>query len=155
MEKLKVFQKPDINFNAVEYLSDQLNIEEGEEYIMDVEESTDEEVLEWAQDNGYLDDSDYLLDNGKLDLEQLRELKYDLDVESYNENPPLYATPSGRAYGWFEDLEFSLPDGIDLVDGPYPGSDWRGVVVKDLKTLIELQMFLETNGFKVNFTIQS
>ena len=46
------------------------------------------------------------------------------------------------AYGWFEDLEFILPDGIDLVDGPYPGSDWRGVIVKDLKTLIELQMFL-------------
>ena len=154
MDELKLFKKADMHFNAVEYLSEQLNIEEGDDYIMDVEASTDEEVLEWAQDCGYLDDTDYLLESGKPDLEQLRELKYDSDVEFYNENPPLYATPSGRAYSWFEDLEIILPDGVDLVDGAHPGNDWRGVVVKDEQTLIVLQRFLETNGYQVNFTVQ-
>jgi hypothetical protein len=75
-------------------------------------------------------------------------------ITTEGSNPSLYATPSGRAYSWFEDLEVILPDGVDLVDGAHPGNDWRGVVVKDVQTLIVLQRFLETNGYQVNFTIQ-
>jgi hypothetical protein len=84
----------------------------------------------------------------------LREMKYDHDVEIYSENPPSHATPSGRAYSWFERLQIELPQAVQLVDGPYPGSNWMGVVVKNVESLIILQEFLENNGFQVNFDLQ-
>jgi hypothetical protein len=154
MIELRIFENPEMQFNVVEYQSEELSIEEGDDYILDVEESDDDEVLDWAEDNGYLEDSDYLLDNGEPDLDQLRELKYDSDVESYNDYPPPYATPSGRAFSWFEDLKFPLPEGVKLVDGEHPGSDWRGVVVRNEEVLRALQNILADHGLHVNFNLQ-
>lgn len=154
MIEFQHFENPDVEFNVVGYQSDELSIEEGFDYVLDVEECDDDEVMEWAEDNGYLEDSNYKLKNGLPDLEMLRELKYDSDVESYNENPPPYATPSGRAYCWFEDLDFSLPKGIRLVDGENPASDWIGVVIRNEAVLVALQTILAENGLRVNFNLE-
>jgi hypothetical protein len=140
-----------MEFHVSRFDDEQLSIEEGTDCFVDVEESSDEEVIEWAEENGYLEDPDYLLPDGSPDIERLKESKFDADVQIFNEYPPAYATPSGRAYSWFEKLAIKFPKGIELIDGPYPGNDWQGVVVLNHETLILLQKFLEDNGSKVNF----
>ncbi len=114
----------------------------------------DEDMKEWAKDNEYLsEDAGYLKDDGSIDYESLRETRWDEEEAIYNQSPPSYATPSGRAFLWFEDLEFSIPEDIELnlIDGYSPGNDWQAVMVKGVDSLIRLQDFLVDNGLKVNF----
>ena len=140
-----------MEFIVSQFNVNQFSIEEGTEYYVDVEESSDEEVIDWAEENGYLEDPNYLLPDGNPDIEILKESKFDADVQFFNEYPPAYATPSGRAYSWFEQLGIKFPKGIELIDGPYPGNDWLGVVVTNHEALTLLQQSLEENGYKVNF----
>jgi hypothetical protein len=149
MIELKTYKDPNMEFNVVGCLSDKLYIEEGDDLIVDLDEYSDNEILEWAEENEMIED--YTNEDGSVNIEQLRDSKQDEDIEHYNENPPSYATPNGRAYNWFEDLGLIMPDGIAVVDGPHPGSDWQGVVVNNLSSLVVLQDFLEIAGYKVNF----
>lgn len=151
MDKLKVYEDSGIEFN-VSNSNDELNIEMGDDFIiLDDDDCSDDDVLEWAEENEYLDDDTFLLEDGSPDIDALRELKQEDDTNTYLENPPIYATPSGRAYQWFENLEFGIPNGIDMIDGYHPGNNSYGVAVKNIEVLVQIQQFLEENGMKVNF----
>jgi hypothetical protein len=145
-----IYENPDIEFNVlVDPLSDLLYLDEGIDFVVLLDENSEDEILEWAENNELIDE--YKDDNGSLDLDSLKELKEEADLEGYNENPPTFATPNGRAFDWFNDLGIILPDGVHLIDGPHPGSDWQGVSVKNESCLLTLQQFLFTEGYKVNF----
>ena len=151
MIKLKKFSKPDIEFNVVNYLSDKLNIEEGQDFIVLLDEDTDMQILDWASQMGIIDD--FQDECGTIDLESLREHKNRTDLENYYDTPPLFASPNGRAFKWFSDLHVILPEGTSLVEGSHPGCDWTGVEVDDMKSLLNLQEFLFSKGYEVNFNL--
>lgn len=117
-------------------------------------EWNDEEMKEWAEDQVYLlEEFGYIKEDGSIDYEGLRETRWDEEEAIYNQSPPSYATPSGRAFLWFEDLEIAFPEDIELriIDGYCPGNDWQGVVVEGYDSLVRLQEFLCQHGQKVNF----
>lgn len=149
-----IHENPDIIFNVlVDPISDLLYLEEGTDFVVFLDENSEDEILEWAENNDLIDE--YKDINGSLDFDSLKALKEDSDLEEYNENPPTFATPNGRAFEWFEDLGIILPDGVQLIDGPHPGSDWQGVSVRNESCLLALQQFLFTEGYKVNFSLNS
>jgi hypothetical protein len=147
--KLINYENPDIEFIVTDSLSDELYLEEGTDFIVILDENSEDEIMEWAENQELIDD--YRNDDGSLDLESLKTLKEEADLVEYNENPPHFATPSGRAFEWFENLKIILPNGVHLVEGPHPGSDWCGVSITNIDHLLPLQKFLFTEGYKVNF----
>jgi hypothetical protein len=48
MIELKTYKDPNMEFNVVGCLSDKLYIEEGDDLIVDLDEYSDNEILEWA-----------------------------------------------------------------------------------------------------------
>lgn len=150
-DELIIFNDPDMEFNVTDSLSNELYLENGIDFIVMLDESSDNEIIEWAENNVYIDD--YLNDDGSLDLDALRDIKEEADLLEYNENPPAYATPSGRAFEWFENLGLILPKDVKLIDGEHPGSNYRGVCIKNINYLFSLQKFLFVKGYRVNFTI--
>jgi hypothetical protein len=161
MEELKKFENEDVAFYAIKNSTDENEffIEQGEDFIYDEpEQISDEELKEWAEENEYLDDnSGFFLEDGSIDYKALGEFKREEDISSYEEYPTSYATPSGRAFLWFNNLEIEIPKEIDIeiIDGPSPGNDWQGVIVNGYESLLGLQTFLFENNIKVNFTLMS
>ena len=149
LNKLINYEDSDAEFNVVDSLSEELYLEEGTDFIVDLDENSEDEIIEWAENMELIED--YRNEDGSLDINSLKLYKEEVDLENYNENPPTFATPSGRAYEWFENLGIVLPNGVYLIDGPHPGSDWIGVSVKNLNHLFILQKFLFNEGYKVNF----
>ncbi len=149
LKKLINYKNPDIEFNVIDSLSDELYLEEGTEFIVILDENSEDDIIEWADNQEFIDD--YRNADGSLDLESLKTMKEEADLVEYNENPPNRATPSGRAFEWFEKLKIILPNGVYLVEGSHPGSDWRGVTLTNINQLQPLQKFLFKKGFKVNF----
>jgi hypothetical protein len=154
LNQFVIYEDPDIEFHViVDQLSDVLYLEEGTDFIVLLDENSEDDILEWAENNELIEE--YRNDNGSLDLDALKDLKEEADLVDYNENPPSFATPNGRAYKWFENLGVRLPNGVNLIDGPYPGSDWQGVEIRHKSCLFTLQQFLFTEGYKVNFSINN
>lgn len=58
-----------------------------------------------------------------------------------------------RAFDWFSDLDFFIPDDIkvSIVDGDSPAHDIQYVKVGNFKALCDLQTFLLQKNYKVNF----
>jgi len=162
MENLKLMEYEDAeeSFYAVTYdSSEEFTLEEGDEFIYDEpDELDDEEITEWAKEYGYLDeDAGFVLEDGSIDFDSLRDCKIDHDKSWQEEYPPTSASPAGRAFIYFENLGVNYPKDIKIsfVDGIHPGSDWQGVIVKGYDSLVSLQSFLLTKGFKVNFEIKN
>lgn len=149
LNKLITYEDSDAEFNVMDSLSEELYLEEGTDFIVVLDENSEDEIIEWAE---YMEiTEDYRNDDGSVDLDSLKTLKEEADLVDYNENPPSFATPSGRAFEWFENLRIALPNGVYLIDGPHPGSDWRGVSIENISHLLPLQKFLFNEGYKVNF----
>jgi hypothetical protein len=161
MEELKKFENEDVVFYAIKNCTDENEffIEQGEDFIYDEpEQISDEELEEWAEENEYLDDnSGFVLEDGTIDYKALGEFKREEDISLYEEYPPSYATPSGRAFLWFDNLEIEIPKEIkiEIIDGPSPGNDWQGVIVNGYESLLGLQTFLFENNIKINFKLKS
>ena len=163
MENLKLLEyaDADVSFYAIKYdtAEEEYTLEEGDEFIYDEpEELDDDEILEWAEDYGYLDqDAGYVLEDGSIDFKSLRESKLEEDLRWQEEYPSTTASPSGRAFHYFQNTGFTYPEEIKIaiVDGIHPGNDWQGVIVKGYDSLINLQAFLFSKNIKVNFEIKS
>lgn len=151
MNKLKVYELADIEFNIISHLNGELELELGDDNIELLDDCSDDDILEWAEENEYLDDDTFTLEDGSTDINALRNLKQEEESGNYWENPPTYATPSGRAYQWFEDLNITLPQGIYTIDGDHPGNNSYGVTADSIDNLVKLQQILEDNSIKVNF----
>ena len=151
-ESLLIFEDPDQNINAFDYCkNEEYNLEIGDDIIYESDDMTDEEIIEWAEDNCYLEaEEGYIEEDGNPYVELLRRLKR----SNEDDYPPTYATPSGRAFIFFEKIDFPEEIDINIIDGYHPGNDWQGVIVKGLQNLIDLQKHLYENGSKVNFIIQ-
>ncbi|MBM3455234.1 MAG: hypothetical protein FJX80_08810 [Bacteroidetes bacterium] len=151
------FDNPDATFNlTVEGLSEEeFTLEDGKDFIYaEPEELNDNELIEWANENELLEvGSEYLLEDGSIDLDSLRELNKDDQLIRLREYPDTFSSPSGRAFIFFEDLGFDFPDDIDIsvIDGYSPSNDWQGVVVNGISSVVKLQLFLLENSIKVNF----
>lgn len=112
-------------------------------------------LIEWAKSMGYDDmDSGYRLDNEKYDIDALKEAFIADDRLQQEDNPPLASTQAGRAFEFIENLGLDLPTYVELIDGESPGNDWRGVIIKGGKSIVEFQSFLSTRGVLVNFEIR-
>jgi hypothetical protein len=166
MENLKLIEyaDADLSFYAIKYdtAEEEYTLEEGDEFIYDEpEELDDDEILEWAKQNGYFDIDDngfeYVLEDGSIDFKSLRESKMEEDLRWQEEYPSTTASPSGRALHYFQNTGFTYSDDtkISIIDGIHPGNDWQGVIVKGYDSLISLQSFLFSKNIKVNFEIKS
>jgi hypothetical protein len=163
MDNLRLIEYEDaeISFYAIKYDSseEEYTLEEGDEFEYDEpEELDDDEIKEWAKEYGYLDeDEGYILEDGSIDFESLRECKIKVDQSWQEEYPSTTASPAGRAFNYFENKGFEYPDDIkiSIIDGIHPGNDWQGVIVKLYDSLIRLQSFLIKSNIKVNFEIKS
>lgn len=159
MTELQNFTDADMSFYAESDSScnPSFYLHEGDEIYDEIEDNyTDKEILKWAKEIGYLaEEMGYINEDGSVDIESLREARLDEDRIHFEEYPPSNATPSGRAFLWFNDLNFSFPPEIDIeiVDGPNPGNVWQGVIVKDYESLVRVQSFLLSKGIKVNFDV--
>jgi hypothetical protein len=149
---LLIFEDPDQNINAVDYSNiEEYSLEIGDDIIYESDDMTDEEIIEWAEDNSYLEEEEgYIDEEGNPYVESLRRLKR----SNEDDYPPTYATPSGRAFLFFQEFDFPEEIDINFIDGYHPGNDWQGVIVKGLKNLINLQNHLHENGSRVNFIIK-
>jgi hypothetical protein len=150
----------EISFFAIKYntAKEEYNLELGDEFNNnEPEELDDEEIEEWANQNGYLDNNeDYILEDGGIDFDALRLIKQSYDEECQDDYPSNNSYPSGRAFDWFSKNKFKYPNDIEIsiVDGDHPGSGWRGVAVTGYDSLVKLQLFLFKNNIKVNFEIE-
>jgi hypothetical protein len=129
-------------------------IELGEDFIyLEEDELNDNEILAWGRDNGYLED---LGDDENKNIDELRSLKSSIDLAQFKESPPSYATPSGRAFDYFSNLEIEIPPEIKIfiVDGLHPGNDWQGVIIKNMESIVMIQKLLYLNGERVNFLLK-
>lgn len=149
LKKLINYKNPDIEFLVIDSLSDELYLEEGTDFVVIHDENSVDDIIKWAENQGFIDE--YINEDSSLDFESLKSMKEEADLVEYNENPPIRATPSGRAFDWFQKLKILLPNGVSLVEGSHPGSDWRGVTITNINQLQPLQKFLFKKGFKVNF----
>jgi len=151
--ELETFDSPDEVFYTFryEYDPEKFYLEIGTEFIYTTDSLPDEEIEYWAKKNEYLDDPEdgYILEDGTPDFNSLRERRKEYE----DEYPDTDSYPSGRAFLYFENLDFELPKNIDvrLVEGPHPGNDWHGVVVNGEETLRQLQNYLKTQEIEVNF----
>lgn len=162
--KLLEYADADVSFYAIKYdtAEEEYTLEEGDEFIYDEpEELEDNEILKWAIENGYFEidalDSGYILEDGSIDFKSLRQSKLEEDMRWQEEYPSTTASPSGRAFHYFQNTGFTYPEEIKIaiVDGIHPGNDWQGVIVKGYDSLIRLQAFLFSKNIKVNFKIKS
>ena len=151
--EFETFDNPNEVFFTYQYEYDpeKYYLEIGTEFIYATDSMTDKEILYWANKNEYLDDPEngYLLEDGTPDFNSLKERRKEYE----DEYPDTDSYPSGRAFLYFENLDFELPKNIDirLVEGPHPGNDWHGVVVTGEESLKQLQMYLKTQDIEVNF----
>lgn len=158
MSELCEFEYPDIFFFAVkDSVEDDYSIEEGVDFIyLDPDELTENELLEWANDRGYLEvDAGFKNTEGTIDLAGLNDAhheEYRLHQEEY---PEPANVPQGRAFEWFENQEFEFPSGINirLIESGSPASNWQYVVVNGYYSLVTLQLFFLEKGLEVNFYI--
>ena len=74
---LLVFENPDKKINAVDYYkNEEYNLEIGDDIIYESDDMSDEEIIEWAEDHGYLEEEEgYVDEDGDPNIESLRELK--------------------------------------------------------------------------------
>ncbi len=151
-DSLLIFDDPEQNINAVDYSNDEeYNLEIGDDINYESDDMTDEEIIEWAEDNSYLGaEEGYIDEDGNPYVESLRRLKR----SNEDDYLPTYVTPSGRAFLFFEKFDFPEEIDINIIDGYHPGNDWQGVIVKGLQNLIDLQKHLYENGSRVNFILQ-
>jgi len=135
-----------INFEEfdVEYKVDEENyLMIGEDILFESEFMTQVELEDWAKSNDYEYNS----------LVEIIKVKNDYDLENGNE----ISTPYSRAFDFFNDLDFEVPEslGLVLIDSPQPGSDLRGVKLLNKELLHRIQNLLIENQIKVNFIINS
>lgn len=153
-QDLTYFPEPDVEFRAVHYSTkEDYNLEIGEDFTYDADTMSDEEIREWAEQDGLLDeDSIYMDEDGEPYIEDLREKKRDRE----DKYPKDHTYPSGRAFLWFSRSGIRFPKnfGVSIVDSPGPGNDWRGVVVKNYDALKNLQELLLSHSVKANFIIE-
>ncbi|MFN5422502.1 MAG: hypothetical protein ACK5AO_04480 [bacterium] len=152
MENLQTFENPDETFNVVPYDSGIFNLEMGDVYFYASEDMSDEEIIEWGEDQGYLDNEEdgYMDEDGNPMVDSLRDLK-----RSHEEDYlPTHATPSGRAFLYFEEIDLPESIKVQVVDGLYPGNDWQGVIIESKDQLVLLQEYLLEKGIKVNFILE-
>jgi hypothetical protein len=145
---LKRFAEADYTFRVIsEKKSERYDLEIGDEvYYPEPEELSDEELKTWALESGYSEEE-------ASDLEFMRECKMEEENAHFEDCPPSYATPNGRAFLAFEEMGFDFPEDIEIsvIDGPSPGSDWQGVIVEGKHSLVRLQEFLEEQDIKINY----
>ena len=150
-QNITFYPDPDIEFRAVHYNSEEyFSLELGDEFIDESDTMTDEEIKNWAEENGHLDkESGFIDEDGFIYYDDLRERKK-WDEEDY---PGKSSYPCGRAYEWFIHQQILFPDGlkITLFDGEYPGNDTKSVIIDDYDSLKQLQDFLLKQDIKANF----
>jgi hypothetical protein len=154
-KEIIAFDNSDIDFIAIKQM-DQIgfSIEIGVDFIyLETEDSSDEEVVAWALEYGFSDEE---LADPENNLDNLRALKARSEEEYHHLDPPSYATPHGRAFDYFHNLDFFIPEhlGINIIEGLHPGNDWLGVTAENFESLISLQTVLLDNGIKANFDIK-
>jgi hypothetical protein len=154
-KEIITFDNSDIDFIAVKQMDQKgYSIEIGNDFIyLETEDSSDEEVVAWALEYGF---SEKELSDPENNLDNLRALKARSEEEYYNLDPPSYATPNGRAFDYFNNLDFLIPEhiGINIIEGLHPGNDWLGVTAENFESLISMQSVLLENGIKANFDIK-
>jgi hypothetical protein len=145
---LKRFSEADYTFRVIsEKKSERYDLEIGDEvYYPEPEELSDEELKTWAIESDYSEEE-------ASDIELLRKSKMEQENAHFENNPPSYATPNGRAFLAFEQMGLDFPDDIEIsvINGPSPGSDWQGVIVEGKNSLVRLQEFLEEQDIKINY----
>jgi len=157
MDTLIRYDKPDME--VIAYLSDpdgkEISLEIGTEVYYETDDMSDDEIIDWANDNGYLDDEeeDYMNEDGTPDIKYLRAVRREEEEES----PSRESTPAGRAYSYFEEKCLDCPDDIkiDLIDSSCPGDNDYYVTVYGIDSLRRLQEFLFSKGLRVNFILKS
>lgn len=136
---MQEFENPDIEFryNNENYLA------LGEDILFESEFMNQVELEDWAKSNDYEYDS----------LDEIIKFKNEYDLENGNE----ISTPYSRAFDFFNDLDFEVPEslGLVLIDSPQPGSDLRGVKLLNKELIPRMQNLLFENQIKVNFSIYS
>jgi hypothetical protein len=133
------FKKFDVEFNVDE--ENYLMI--GENILFESEFMTQVELEEWALNNDFDYDS----------LDEVIKVKNDYDLENGNE----LSSPHSRAFDFFSELDFEVSEnlGVELIDGPQPGSDLRGVKLLNKELLPLIQNLLLENQIKANFIMNS
>jgi hypothetical protein len=104
MEYLEEYDDPEITFNVIDYDKNaEYHLELGEEIYYESDDMPDKEIIEWANENGYLEESAGNLDvDGKHDIESIRNIRRNYE-ESY---PSASSTPSGRAFMYLKISKF-------------------------------------------------
>lgn len=150
------YDKSDIE--VIAFLSDpngeEISLEIGTDIYYETDDMSDDEIIDWATDNGYLgeEEEDYLKEDGTLDVAYLRSV---LKGEE-EDNLQAESTPSGRAYNFLNKNCTDCPADIkfELIDSFHPGDNSYGVIVNGIGSLLSLQQFLFAKGFKVNFNLR-
>lgn len=156
MDTLINYDKSDIE--VIAYLSDpngeEISLEIGTDIYYETDDMSDDEIIDWATDNGYLgeEEEDYLKEDGTPDVAYLRSVRKGEEEEDLS----LESTSSGRAYSFFEENCQECPADIEieLIDSFHPGDNNYGVFVYGISSLLKLQEYLFTKGIKVNFSIR-
>ena len=130
-----VFENPDVEFLII----DDNYLEVGTDTLFESEFMTAVELNEWANDNDIENDN----------IEEIIKLKNRFDLE----NGDIMSSASSRGYHFFQELDFEVPVslGIELIDGPQPGSDLRSVKLLNKELLPQFQNLLLENHIKANF----
>jgi hypothetical protein len=150
---LKVYQDYDYVIYAKGHESGEYVLEIGEDIIFEGDRLSDDEIVEKAKEEGYLDTDlyDYVDEDGTVDIESLRDTFRNQEAEC----PKLESTPSGRARILFEPLLHSMPSdiGIRLEKSHTMGNDWAGIVVEGVESLINIQLLMKEKGIRINFEL--
>lgn len=133
------FENPDVEFLII----DGSYLEVGTDILFESEFMTTIELIEWANDN----------DIENVDIEEIIKYKNRIDLE----NGDFMSSPSSRAFDFFNELDFEVPNslGVILIDGPQPGNDFRGVKLLNIQCLPQLKKLLNENQIEANFIIRS
>lgn len=133
------FDNSDVDF----MIDDENYLVIGQEILFESDLMTQIELKEWAESNDYEYDS----------FDEIIKFKNRYDLENGNE----LSTPHSRAFEFFRDLDFIIPEslGLELIDGSQPGGDLQAVKLTSKEILTQLQGFLLENQIKANFKLNS
>ena len=76
LNKLIIYEDSDAEFNVVDSLSEELYLEEGTDFIVDLDENSEDEIIEWAENMELI--QDYRNEDGSLDIDSLKLFKVKL-----------------------------------------------------------------------------
>lgn len=112
----------------------------GEEILLESELMTEEELIEWAEENDFEFET----------INEIINFKNRIDLENNN----ILSTPESRAYDFFtSEINLKIPEdlGIVFIDGFIPGNDNKAVKLNDLSKIPIVKSFLTDCGINASF----